>query len=126
MTARIRKNNVIQISQVLIDKIIALAETRKYTTDVDLYYEGHIPIVAYLIVEGSGFLFKKRRKNISLKRGDLIGLIEVLSHEPSVYGAHIHNQSEVVFLDRSTIQEVMDQDVDQELKEVFESLLSHA
>ncbi len=126
MTARLKKHNVIQLSEELAKKILSIAEERTYSTDVDLYYEGHIPVVAYLIVKGSGHLFKKRRKDVPLKSSNLIGFIEVLTHEPSIYGAHINAGSHVVFLDRSTIQEVMNQEFDEELKEIFEKLLAHA
>jgi len=123
MTAQVNKHNVIHVSPEVVSKIEKIAEKHSYCTAAELYYEDHIPFVGYLIVEGKGKLFKKRRKDVPLKKGDLIGLIEVMGHHPSQYGAMVEANSTLIFLDRSTILEVIEEELDSDLKSIFESLL---
>ena len=89
MAATLNKNNVIRVSSEVLKRIEALGEEHCYSAEAELYYEGHVPVVAYLFIDGRGKLFKKRRKNVPLGPGDLIGLIELVNHEPSEYGAKV-------------------------------------
>lgn len=123
MTARLTKHNVIQVSPEVARKIEAIAEKNSYNVSAELYYEDHIPLVGYLLLEGKGKLFKKRRKDISLKAGDLIGLIELMEHTPSKYGASIDENTTVAFLDKSTILEIIEEEIDEDLKRIFEDFL---
>lgn len=126
MIATLNKHNVIHVSKDILKKIEVLGEEHCYSTQADLYYEDHVPVVAYLIIEGKGHLFKKRRKDIPLGPGDLIGLVELINHEPSEYGAHVNENAKVIFLDRSTINEIIEDSADEDLKNVFERILVHA
>jgi CRP-like cAMP-binding protein len=126
MAATIDKNNIVHVSTELLKKLSSLAQEHYYTSEAELYYENHTPVVAYLILEGRGKLFKKRRKDIPLKTGDLIGLIELFYHSPSAYGAHVQSGTKVLFLDRSTINEIIEEDIDEDLKRIFQDLLVHA
>lgn len=126
MSVTIEKNNIIRIGLNLIEKIESIAQNHFYTTDSELYYEDHTPFVAYLIKSGQGKLFKKRRKDIPLGPGDLIGLKELVCHEPSIYGASIGAESTLIFIDRSTIFEIIEEEVDKDLKTLFESFLIEA
>ena len=126
MAAILKKNNVIHVSQEVLKRIEELGEAHCYTTEVDLYYEDHIPVVAYLLVQGRGKLFKKRRKDVQLSPGDLVGLIELATHTPSEYGARVDENTKVIFLDRSTINEIIEDATDEDLKKIFESILVHA
>lgn len=123
MTAKLNKYNVIQVSPEVVKKIEAIAAKHSYNVSAELYYEDHIPLVGYLFLEGKGKLFKKRRKDIPLKPGDLIGLIELMEHTPSSYGASVEENTTVVFLDKSTILEVIEEEIDEDLKTIFESFL---
>ena len=123
MTAQVSKHNVIHVSPEVVSKIEKIAERHSYCTSAELYYEDHVPFVGYLIVEGKGKLFKKRRKDIPLKQGDLVGLIELMTSHPSQYGAMVESNTTLVFLDRSTILEIIEENIDNDLKNIFENLL---
>ena len=126
MAATLNKNNIIKVSQEVLKRIEALGEEHCYSAEAELYYEGHIPVVAYLFIEGKGRLFKKRRKDQPLGPGDRIGLIELATHTPSEYGAKVNENTKVIFLDRSTINEIIEDAADDDLKTIFEKLLIHA
>ncbi|MCR9205424.1 MAG: cyclic nucleotide-binding domain-containing protein, partial [Halobacteriovoraceae bacterium] len=104
-------------------RIEAIATKHSYSVSAELFYEDHIPLVGYLFIKGKGRLFKKRRKDIPLNPGDLIGLIELMDHTPSNYGAAVEENTTVVFLDKSTILEVIEEEIDEDLKSIFESFL---
>ncbi len=123
MTAKISKQNIIEVSGEILERIKSISENHTYSVDSDLYYEGQTPIVAYLLFKGEVSLVKKRRKNIPVKPGSIFGLRELILHEKSVYGAQIRAGSEVFFIDRSLIKEIIDLEIDEDLKSIFEGLL---
>ena len=123
MTAKITKQNVIEISKALLQRIQQISEHHLYNVDSDLYYEGQTPIVAYLLLKGEVNLVKKRRKSILISPGSLFGLRELLLHEQSIYGAQIKENSEVCFLDRSLLKEIIDFETDDDLRSIFENLI---
>lgn len=126
MTAQVNKHNVIHVSPEVVSKIEAIAEEHSYSVSSELYYEDHTPVVGYLIKEGRGKLFKKRRKDVPLRSGDLIGLIELMKHDPSQYGALVEANTTLIFLDRSTVLEIIEEEIDSDLKKIFEELLVNA
>lgn len=126
MAATIDKNNIIHVSQEVLKKLKSIAPSQTYTVESELFYENHTPVVAYLFIEGKGKLFKKRRKDIPLKPGDLIGLIELVSHTSSPYGAQVKSGTTLLFLDRSTINEIIEEEIDEDLRKIFQDLLVHA
>lgn len=123
MTAQVTKHNVIHVSPEVVEKIEAIAEKHAYSVSAELYYEDHIPFVGYLFKEGKGKLFKRRRKDYPLRSGDLVGLIELMQHSPSNYGAMVEENSTLIFLDKSTILEIIEEEIDTDLKEIFEGFL---
>lgn len=123
MTAKILKQNIIEVNDKIIARIKALAENHIYTVDSHLYYEGQTPIVAYLLVAGDVNLIKSRRKSIPVEEGCIFGLYELICCKDSVYGAHIKGGSEVYFINRSLLKEIIDLEADQDLKRIFENLL---
>ena len=123
MTAKVTKQNIIEVSEEILEKIKSISESHTYTADSDLYYEGQIPVVAYLLLKGEVTLIKKRRKSIPIRHGSLFGLKELMRLEKSVYGAQIKAGSEVCFLNRSSINEIINLEIDEDLKAIFEDLL---
>lgn len=66
-------------------------------------YEGHIPIVAFLLISGRARL-TKRRLSTDIDDGlTLIGAQEFLSQIPFSYALTIEKGSQLGFIDRSTL-----------------------
>lgn len=121
MATKKKTNSIIHVSDKTIEKLKEIAEQQTFTTRADLFYENQVPHVGYLIAEGKGKLQKKRRKDIPLKKGDLFGLTELLNHTASTYGAQVEEGSTIIYLDRSTIYEIFEGNLERELCHILQS-----
>lgn len=77
------KSNVIRLDDKNIKKIQSITTTRKFPIESDLFYEGQTPCVAYLLLEGQINLLKGRSVRSRLDSGYLIGVPELMKHEPA-------------------------------------------
>lgn len=102
-----RKLQSIILESHTIAEILKFSPTKKYQIDAPLFYEGHTPIVAFLLVEGSIQLFKNKKPKKLIKPGSLIGYIELMNNTPAELSARVMADSLVCFLDKSTIQEIL-------------------
>lgn len=93
-----------------------------YSVATDLVYEGHTPIVAVALLKGRIKLVKGRRVRDVLERGALLGVYELIHHLPFEHTVHILSGSEICYLDRSTLYELLNEE-DHELNEVLEDLV---
>lgn len=115
---------VVAINSAAIKKILDIAKVHEFDVQSDLYYEGHTPVVAYLIVEGKVQLTKNKKIKGTVEAGNLIGLVELLNHTPSPLGARILPNSKVCFIDKSTLLEILDGHLDDNLEELFKDIVS--
>lgn len=88
-----------------------------------LFYEGQTPIVAYLVIDGVVNLVKNRRIKTTLKSGSLIGLKELMLNKPVPLEAKVEPNSSLVFLDKSTIQEIINATHGSDLSMLFRELV---
>lgn len=101
------KINSIKLEQNLIADIKKISPQAKFSISSSLFYEGQVPIAAYLLLEGHiQFLKNKKIKQI-LKPGTLIGLSELMTNFPIDYEAIINEESKICYLDKSTILEII-------------------
>jgi CRP-like cAMP-binding protein len=101
------KNTSIQLEKESINEIAKVTPTKKFILNSHLFYEGQIPIVAYLLVEGCIKLMKNKKIKKILKPGSLVGLKELMNNSPSKLSAQVQADSTLCFLDKSTIQEMI-------------------
>jgi CRP-like cAMP-binding protein len=101
-----KKINFITLSEKAIKSIKKITASKRYSVDAPLHYQGQTPIVAYLIVKGSILLLKKDKIYHTLTRGCLIGYRELFSNAPSVFTANILHNTEICFIDKSTLIEI--------------------
>lgn len=99
----------IQIQQETIDELLTRFPVRTFKTHSHLFYEGQVPISGYLIISGNIQISKKRKSKKILNKGTLIGINELLNKNPIGISAEVFPNSEICFLDRSTIIEVLEQ-----------------
>ena len=109
---RLSKNEI----QAILDHV----EPRLYATMTEIIYEGQIPNVGYLVVDGRIDLIKKKRPQSSLMEGQIFGVGELMRNHPFRYTAIIHPGSKVCILDRSTIKELLEEFKDAEVLKYFE------
>lgn len=113
-----------QISNELITKIIQYFPSKKFKSQSHLFYEGQVPISGYLILNGSiQISYKKKIKKI-LNAGHLLGLAELLNKKPILLNAEALPNTEVCFIDKTTLLEIF-KGTDTELLTFFKSLLEN-
>lgn len=92
-----------------IDKLKSVCRVQQFTNPTPLFYQGHVPMVAYLVLEGSVNLIRNKKIKSSVKAGGVIGIQELLDHTTSTVTAETSTNTTVVYLDKSTVQEFMKQ-----------------
>lgn len=112
----------IELSSENIEKITAHFPSKTYKTNSTLFYEGQIPISGYLIVIGSIQLCKKKKFKKLFSSGTLIGFNELINKSPSPVSAEVFPNTQVCFIDKSTVLEVCKK-VDNELAILLKKLL---
>ena len=116
------KFNSISLKNKVIIEIKEISSKKKFLVSSPLFYEGQIPIVAYLLLDGHILLLRKKKIKIILNPGSLIGLNELMSNSPSTHSAEVQAESTICFLDKSTIMEVINKN-DSSLAILFEEEL---
>lgn len=99
-------NKQLNITDGLIEKLKCFSTIKTYTQSAPLFYEGQIPIVAFLVLRGSIHLSKKKRLQNVLRAGSIIGAEEVLHLEPCDVSAEVTSDTTLCFLDRTTLIEL--------------------
>ncbi|RPJ73835.1 MAG: cyclic nucleotide-binding domain-containing protein [Alphaproteobacteria bacterium] len=97
----------IKLDSALISKIEKFSPARKFSSGSPLFYEGQVPIVAYLVLSGSVVISKNKKIKTIVKEGNIIGLNELMSHSPSKFSAQVSPESTLCFLDKSTMLEII-------------------
>lgn len=115
----------IELSSDLLDKIATFFPSKKFKTQSHLFYEGQIPISGYLIIDGSIQVSHKKKFKKILNSGYLLGINELLNKKPIHLSAEAFPNTEICFLDKTTLQEILN-GADAELLELFNSLLEKA
>jgi len=112
----------IDLDPQLLEEILGIFPSKKFKTQSFLYYEGQIPISGYLIIDGSVQISKNKKHKKVLSNGSVIGLSELLSKIPSTISAEVFPNTQLCFIDKSTLQEIKlgDKKLSDKLKEVFE------
>lgn len=95
------------INDDVVERLRDLGEHITYSSASHLFYEGQTPVVAYLIVSGTINLIKNKRIKKSLGPKTLIGVKELMLSEYVDFSAIVSANSEVCFLSKSDIMEIL-------------------
>jgi CRP-like cAMP-binding protein len=110
-----------------IEKLKQLCPTHIITSPTNLFYQGQVPIVAYLIIDGIVNLNKNKKLKSVVTAGGIIGIKELIRHTPSSVTAEAQANTTICYLDRSTVHDII-QNSDATLasffQDLFESLAS--
>lgn len=80
--------------------------SHRFPVCAELFYEGQIPHVGHIVLNGSIELLRNNRLIKTIRSGGVIGIRELLNNRPINVTARITSFSEVLILDRSTLQEI--------------------
>lgn len=110
------KNNkyVKTLTQTEVDYLKNFSDQHTYNTQTQVIYYGQVPMAAYLLLEGKITLLDAQKRPIKeCSKNSLLGFYEIYTDTPFKYTAEITADSKVLILDRSTILEIKDEDIDQ-------------
>ncbi len=98
----------IDIEDKILNQLQDRGEHITYTAASNLFYEGQVPVVAYLIVSGNIHLIKNKKIKHTVGPGSLIGVKELMNNEAVNYSAIIMPGSDICFLSRSDFYEIIE------------------
>jgi CRP-like cAMP-binding protein len=101
-----KKIHFIHLSDSAMTSLKKIAPIKKYSADAPLYYQGQTPIVAYFIIKGNILLQKNNKTYHKLTRGCVVGCRELLLNTPSTFTANVVSNSEICYIDKSTLLEI--------------------
>jgi CRP-like cAMP-binding protein len=119
---KVLKNMVTSIEDQIISELERKGERITYSATSNLFYEGQVPVVAYLILSGNVHLMKSKKIKGTIGPGSLIGVKELMKNDAVEFSAMIMPETEVCFLSRSDIFEIIDEQ--SELSEHINQLLT--
>jgi hypothetical protein len=102
-----RNPNSLTLTHTQVEALKERGQRLAFQQPTTLIYQGHIPIVAFLILKGPVFLKKKRGTTQKICPYTLVGLEELVHHHSFKRDLNVHAGSEVLSLDRSTLQEIL-------------------
>ena len=96
---KLDNNDIIEIKK--------FSPPKKFSINSPLFYEGQIPVVAYLLLDGCIQLIKNKKIKKTIRPGCIIGLNELMNNSPAKLSALVQAESTLCYLDKSTIQEIL-------------------
>lgn len=99
----------IKLDDECIGKLKSMCPTNFFHNDTILYYSGQIPMVAFLIIEGSVTLSKNKKIKAKINAGELLGIKELINRTSSSFTAEASAHTSVCYIDRSTAQTIIRQ-----------------
>ncbi len=108
-----------------LDFIITNLETKtiQYQKPTVLFYEGQIPIVGYIIVDGEVSLSRNKKIKNILKKGFIFGVRELFHNGKVSMEAKVSTMAQIIFIDRSMLHEILDEKHGEQLKTLFQTLV---
>ncbi|RPJ79045.1 MAG: cyclic nucleotide-binding domain-containing protein [Alphaproteobacteria bacterium] len=98
-----------------------IAPFRKYSANALLHYQGQRPIVAYVVLKGKILLLKKSKVLQKLTKGYIVGYRELFLNLPSPFTAKTLINSEICFIDKSTLLEIQASQIE-EIQQLYSEL----
>ncbi len=97
---------VIKLSDEELKQIEDHFESVSYELDIQAIYQGHIPCIGLVLLDGK-IDVKKKNKELALDPGSLVAVKELYHSQPFSYDLHIRKSSVVVVLDRTSLDEIL-------------------
>jgi CRP-like cAMP-binding protein len=111
-----------KLNQKNIEKLKTFCRVQLLCSPTPLFYQGQIPMVGYLVLDGAVNLLKNKKVKSHVHTGDIIGVKELIKHTPSTVTAETVANTTICYLDRSTVQDII-KSGDSELSAFFHGLL---
>ncbi len=116
------KQMVTSLESEILECLKSKGEIVTYTVAADLFYEGQIPVVAYLVLDGHIHFLKGRTIKETITGGNLVGAKELMSNTHAIMSAQIMPKTQVCFLSKSDIHEILEEE--NELAEQLDQIIN--
>ncbi len=90
----------------LLEDLLKYYPVRTYLTESEIIYKGHIPHAAYICIEGTVVMAKKKEV-VTLLPGTMIGARELYRNNIFRFHAKVSSGGKVIILDRTTLNEAL-------------------
>lgn len=104
-TARV----TVGVDSPIYQEILQLVERHVLPGRCSLFYEGQIPFVAFMVLDGTVKLLKRQKERGSLVPGDIFGIVEYFHRTSSRYEVIAAPGAELAVIDRSALQLILNQ-----------------
>lgn len=115
-------NSLLKVDGRSVRKLSRVGRLQNFNETASLLYRGHIPIVAYLVIQGEINLYKNNKLISVVKSNEVIGVKELLTDTPSTLTAEVMPDSIICYLDKSTILSILDEE-DSALSDFFYEII---
>jgi CRP-like cAMP-binding protein len=78
-----------------------------FSTDFDLVYEKQVPNAGVAVVDGEIELTRKSRVLETVGNGTVLGVQQLMKHEPVKHGAKVKKNSKIILLGRTDIEDAL-------------------
>lgn len=112
----------ITLDKLNIAKLQNLCESHTFSIPTTLFYQGQVPIVAYLVIDGIVNLTKNKKLKSAVKPGGIIGVGELIKKTKSSVTAVAQANTTICYLDRSTVQDILN-NTDSEFAILFQDVV---
>lgn len=113
-----------QIDENILDYLQGFCSEIVYQRDEIIIYEGHVPRVGFVLLEGKlEIIMSKTKKEVT--PNNAVGVRELASNEPFKYTVKIYPNTKVLSLDRSTLISLAEVD-EQHIRDFANELLLSA
>lgn len=89
-----------------VEALKKIFDTNHYQVTQDIIYEGQTPHVGFVLVDGEVQLKKRNKVVKSIQDQSVIGINELVNNTKSSYSIGITKDSDVIILDRSSLNEL--------------------
>ncbi len=119
------KNLFHRVTQEDLDSITVLnSKTMHFQKPTILFYEGQIPIVGYIIIDGEVTLLKNKKVKNILKKGFIFGIRELYHNGVVLLEAKVSPMTQLLYIDKSLLLEILSHKHGEQLKRLFQNFIS--
>lgn len=101
------KTKVKKLSAAVIETLRGIYEPIKFNNAFTLVYEKQIPNTGVLLLNGEAQFTKKNKAIEKIEPGTLLGVHQLVNNEPVRFGCKILEDSEVIILQKTDIEEAL-------------------
>lgn len=81
----------------------------KFNSPCELVYESQVPNTGIVLVDGQLGLLKKKKVQVNLEPGSVVGIRNIVQNDPSSVGCKVLENAELIMLNKSEILNALEE-----------------